>query len=57
MCSCHIGTVVGRAIVDHDQLELLSERLTPDGRQTPVEPSCSVKGAEDDADAESLSIG
>jgi hypothetical protein len=54
---CHFRTVVGRAVVDDDQLELVSEGLPPNGGQAPVQPRCSIQRAKDDTDAESVNIG
>ena len=50
-------TVVGRAVVDDDQLELVSEGLPLNGGQTPAQPRCSIQRAKNDTDAESTNIG
>jgi hypothetical protein len=51
----YFGTVVSRTVVDDDQLENLSDRLTSDRSETLPDSLCSVEGANDDADAWSAS--
>jgi hypothetical protein len=49
----YLGTVVSGTVVDDDQLEVPSDRLTPDGSETLLDSLRSIEGADDDADARS----